>query len=404
MPRKRTANGAPQLAKRPESPCWQIRYYDAERRKVALRSTGTEDIEEAQAALAEFLGSGNQTQPPADPVPDIGVTLFGVLDAYYAEYAANLPSAQQAKAAISHLKEILGDIQVSTLDVKTQQTYVGRRDEDEIKASTISRELSVLRSALYYAKEGGRVGEIPQIYDLPPSEPRCRWLTPAEVDKLVNACMESTRYRHVALYVLLGVTTAARPEALLDLQWDQVDLNGGIIHLNPNGRAQTTKFRPIVRMTEQLRAALETAKADRETDYVIEWAGYPVGSIKKAFASAAERAGLSDVTPYTLRHTAATWMAQRGVSLWEIAGFLGHKDTRMVQRHYAHHHPDYQKNASKAVAETLAEAGIATQLRPKERNEANRMRRQKRRNPQVSLGVSMVGAAGIEPATPTMST
>ncbi len=53
----------------------------------------------------------------------------------------------------------------------------------------------------------------------------------------------------------------------------------------------------------------------------------PVKSVKTAFASAVELAKLSrkhgNVTPHTLRHTAATWLMQRGVDPWCAAGFLG---------------------------------------------------------------------------------
>jgi integrase len=66
-----------------------------------------------------------------------------------------------------------------------------------------------------------------------------------------------------------------------------------------------------------------------------------------------------DVTPYVLRHMAATWMTQDGVPLWTIAGFLGHSDIRMVEKHYAHHHPDYQKVAAQAIGQRLAKLKLA---------------------------------------------
>jgi integrase len=50
------------------------------------------------------------------------------------------------------------------------------------------------------------------------------------------------------------------------------------------------------------------------------------------------------VTPHTFRHTWATWAAQRGVPLFEIAGMLG--DTmKTVEKNYAHHHPDHLRGA-----------------------------------------------------------
>ena len=42
-------------------------------------------------------------------------------------------------------------------------------------------------------------------------------------------------------------------------------------------------------------------------------------------------------------------LAQACLDLWQIAGMLGHKDTRMVERIYAKHHPDFQKRATEAL-------------------------------------------------------
>jgi hypothetical protein len=56
----------------------------------------------------------------------------------------------------------------------------------------------------------------------------------------------------------------------------------------------------------------------------VEFNGKPVSSVKKGFRSAVRLAGLPGrVTPHTLRHTAATWLIQRGVPIWEAAGLLG---------------------------------------------------------------------------------
>ena len=74
-------------------------------------------------------------------------------------------------------------------------------------------------------------------------------------------------------------------------------------------------------------------------DHFVEWAGQPVRSVKTAFNSAVRLAGLpGDVTPHTLRHTAATWLMQAGVDKWEADGFLG-MSVEMLDRVYGHHHP-----------------------------------------------------------------
>jgi len=82
---------------------------------------------------------------------------------------------------------------------------------------------------------------------------------------------------------------------------------------------------------------------------VIEWGGHRVLSIKKGFRAACDRAGLSDVTPHVLRHTAASWMAMAGVPMLEISRYLGHSSVAVTERVYAKLHPDYLKTASEAL-------------------------------------------------------
>jgi integrase len=68
----------------------------------------------------------------------------------------------------------------------------------------------------------------------------------------------------------------------------------------------------------------------------------------RAWATARARAGLDDVTPHTLKHTAVTWAMQKGVDKWQAAGFFG-TTYETLERNYAHHHPDFQKSAVEAM-------------------------------------------------------
>ena len=326
-----------------------------------------------------------------------------VLQFYHARHAARLAGAEQAAIAIRHLT---GDL----ADETRQQVYVDHHyNEGGVSAGTIDRELSVLRAAIRFCGERWPGAEVPDILSLPRADGRTRWLTPGEADRLLSAAQSP----HIRLFMLLMLATAARPEAVLDMQWAQVDFAGCRIHLNPEGRVQTSKTRPTVPLQNRaLVAALRHAQSLAETDYVIEHAGYPVGSVKKGFRLTAERAGFrrGEVTPYVLRHTAATWMAQDGVPLWDIAGFLGHRDTRMVDRHYAHHHPDYLAQAGASLDSRLSGlaaarsgAGDGDMGASMRQDLAHKETIKSRRKGRKSLK-NVVGAAGIEPATPTMST
>ena len=95
-----------------------------------------------------------------------------------------------------------------------------------------------------------------------------------------------------------------------------------------------------------------------------EFNGKPVGSVKKGFKTAVGLARLpGKFTPHTLRHTAATWLMQRGVPIREAAGFLG-LSPAVLQDTHGHHHPDRlhgaavaigQKDRYVSVAETVAD-------------------------------------------------
>jgi len=412
MPAKRTTAGDPRLEKRTDSPNWQIRFYCPERRTIRYVSTGTRNREIAEAALADFQARQSD-EPATSPVGRRSISagrpddprLFEILDAYWEEHAQFLESSERSAYSIRRIKEGYGDIPVSAIDADLQIEYATARWWDGVSAATISTEVSSLRAALNRAVNENLVARAPKIYDIARGGPRTRWLTEDEFRRLLNACADPRHY-HVYLYCLLALSTAGRPGAILNLRWEQIDFDAGVVFLNPAHRGQTDKTNATVPLTRQLREALQVAYSVRETDYVIEWAGYPINSIKKAFRRATERAGLEDVTPYTLRHTAATWMAKRGISLWKIACYLGHADTRMVERTYAHHHPSFNSEASHALEDGLGdiEARDASQMRPKKARTTARRKTPETRNPRVSPGVSVVGAAGIEPATPAMST
>ena len=71
----------------------------------------------------------------------------------------------------------------------------------------------------------------------------------------------------------------------------------------------------------------------------------PVSSVKTAFKSAVRLAGLGPgISPHTLRHTAATWLMQKGADPWQAAGYLG-MSLEVLLNTYGHHHPDYLSDA-----------------------------------------------------------
>jgi integrase len=110
---------------------------------------------------------------------------------------------------------------------------------------------------------------------------------------------------------------------------------------------QRAKGRATVPMTGDTREILLRAREAALTEYVIEYAGRRVLSVKRAFRAAVDRAGLpKGVSPHVLRHSAAVHMAESSVPMAEIAQFLGHSSESVTYRVYARFSPDFLRRAA----------------------------------------------------------
>jgi integrase len=324
-----------------------IVWYEGGRQR--RKSTGTADRREAEARLAEFLRERELAQRPAGPAEPGSFLIASALDLYGTLHAPHTADPQRIAYAMVPLLNFWGDLKVDAITKQTCRQYATWRER---APATIRRELTTLRAALNFAFEEGRLTRVPHV-ELPEKpDGKDRWLTHTEAARLLNAAR--TGYANVRLYlplyILIGLYTGARPGAILALRWPQVDLEAGRIDFAPIGTRRTSKRKvrgqPIPR---RLMTFLRLAKK-RGTDlgYVIHDSGASIKDIGGSFGGACIRAGLRDVTPHTLRHTCGTWMAQQGVPLHMIGGWLGHTDARTTEL-YAHHHPDHMKAALAAA-------------------------------------------------------
>ena len=237
------------------------------------------------------------------------------------------------------LAPTFGNLRPDQVTREVCRAYTERRRKAGIADGTIIKDLGVLKAAVNWGGKGlGAAFEMPAA---PP--PRERYLTKAERDRLLEAC----DLPHLKLFVELAIGTGGRAGALLDLTWDRVDLERGQIRLS-RGEGRR-KGRATVSIPDRLVKALREAQRAATTEWVIEWASKPVKTLKRSFETACVKAGLEDVTPHVLRHTAAVWMAEAGVPMSQIAQFLGHTKTSITERVYARYSPDFLRNAAKAL-------------------------------------------------------
>lgn len=226
--------------------------------------------------------------------------------------------------------------------------------------ATLNRYLVALGALYTWARRNRLVArgfESPtrHIEKRPETRGRVRYLSKDERERLLIACQESP-WPRLYLLVLMAMTTGARRGELLGLRWRDVDLDRGEARigedaatLTKNGDARSLILLPQVAV-ELAKFAPKDAATSEALVFRSRLRPSQPYAMEQAWRDAVTEAGIKDFRFHDLRHTAASYMAQSGASLLEIADTLGHRQLRMVQR-YAHLNTDSRRRLMGRVFE-----------------------------------------------------
>ncbi len=306
------------------------------RRRFRLRDGLSQG--EAAAELTRFVKSRELLLDREDK------RIADVVKLYIKDREIDGKSIEKQKFSWKALEPFFGHLLPDDVEKELCDLYRDHRKKMGRKEGTIWTELSVLRAALNWAVKRRKIKRAPFIWL--PDQPRAkeRHLTREEADQF----LAQIHMPHLKLFVNLALATAARAGALFELKWAKVDFQRRQIDLRAEG-AESNKRRAIVPINDTLLAALQEAQRGALTPFVVEWAGTRIHTVKGAFQRACERCGWDDVTPHTLRHTAAVWMAEAGVPMSVISQYLGHTSTAVTEKTYARYSPTYLKTAAAAL-------------------------------------------------------
>jgi type 1 fimbriae regulatory protein FimB/type 1 fimbriae regulatory protein FimE len=161
------------------------------------------------------------------------------------------------------------------------------------------------------------------------------YLTPDEVERLMDAAGKIGRHRHRdRTLVLIAYRHALRVSELVALRWDQVDLKQGLLHVNraKNGSSSTHPLRG-----PEIRALRRLQRDYPETPYVFvteRKSPLTTSSVRKIIARAGQKAGIGfPVHPHMLRHACGFKLANDGQDTRAIQHYLGHKNIQHTVRY-----------------------------------------------------------------------
>lgn len=226
--------------------------------------------------------------------------------------------------------------------------------------ATLNRYLVALGALYTWARRNRR---LPRGFESPTkhiekhkeSAGRVRYLSNDERERLLTACQASP-WPRLYLLVLMAITTGARRGELLGLRWKDIDIDRGEARIGEdastttkNGDARSLILLPAAAVELARFAPKDAATSDALVFRSRLRPSQPY-SMHQAWRDAVADAGLRNFRFHDLRHTAASYMAQHGASLLEIADTLGHRQLRMVQR-YAHLNTDSRRRLMTRVFE-----------------------------------------------------
>lgn len=350
---------------RKDSPLWWCTYIDRSGERIR-RSTGEVDREAAKRRRAEWLAAEQTTGAAGGARHTFDELMLAWLDAgeTFKGRAKTAGSRERDERCVAALYSRFSGWMLQqdqppatverVIDGPAVYGYAVARRSQGVSEAGIRRELAVLGAAINYARALWSWPIVDPTRGRKPvaEDSRVRWITHEEATRLLAAARQEPRAPHIADWIKLALNTGCRRGELLGLTWDRVDLARGVIYLEPEHNK--SRKRQSVPLNEAAREALIGRARFRATYcpaspwVFVDKQGERIANVRKAFATACQRAGIKDFTPHDCRHTAATWMVMAGVPLHTVQAVLRHS-TIAATEIYAHHAPESARAAVDAI-------------------------------------------------------
>ena len=289
------------------------------------------------ARLAELE---RETEPP---LAESGRTLHDLICAYRAGHLPTLRDQRYYGRILDWWDGECGRIDLAQLDLikisKSRDQLLSR-----VAPATVVRHLAVLSSVCSYGvKHLHWLGDNPVSKVARPKiqNQQTRWLSDDERARLLCVC-ESSDSPDLLDAVLVALATGCRSGELYALRWESVDLKRSTITFaNRKNNADLIQTLPA-EIAQRLRA-----RKLRSSRVVV----FP-HNVRRSWTTALRLAQIEKFRWHDLRHSCASYLAQSGFSLVEIAAHLGHESTQSTQR-YAHLSAETTRRTSTAVADRI---------------------------------------------------
>jgi integrase len=198
--------------------------------------------------------------------------------------------------------------------------------------ATVNRHKSALSVVFAFACRQYELPDNPALHipSLTEDNSCIRFLSSEERKRLFEACKGSS-WDKLHLLVLMAITTGARKGELTSLCWNDIDFGRqtAFVKTSKNGEPK------VLPLTDSVIKELLIYKEDNGLLFPSRLIPNKPFCFTKPWYRALEDAQIKDFRFHDLRHSCASYLAQSGASLLEIADVLGHKQIQVTKR-YTH--------------------------------------------------------------------
>lgn len=325
------------LKQREENGIWYIWQYDEQTGQCQRFSTRTRDRGAADKKLAEHI-----IKLPQQQFADI--TLIQIMLRYYEHYGKQRFSRDTIRRVIGLVAEYEPETRLYDFNIARQTTFARHCGKT---MSTQRRYMGIVRAATQWSFDREEIPTMPAFVKIVAQDNE--GVEPFTIDEL-RALFAAAEHDRERFLLLLCLSNAPRPGAAVDLTWDRINAETGVVDYNMPGRERTKKRRARAPLPDLARAYLE---AHRSIGPVIQYRGRRQKGFKMTFMRLAERAKVNG-TIYGIRKAASIWLRKEGVPEWDIKGMLGHAIGGETER-YAHYRPEYMRAAADSMERLLRE-------------------------------------------------
>lgn len=277
------------------------------------------------------------------------LTLEQVYLLYLKEKNFSKKSLEWQMCSMRYILSKLGSMPIAEISKGHILQVMSDLGQTGIKQATVRGHLSVLRTVMNWSADRDYCPQIkfPKL----PAANYTKFIPPTQDEVATIMAVAPDRVRRV---VILGTQTGARvwPSEMLGLKWEDVNFAQKYIRIHGAKKNLEMQWREVPLSDEMVSLMEDWHKADMEKgiEYLIHYQGKPVRSLKTAWGSTLEKAGITRrIRPYDLRHAFATEMIAGGADVGTVANLMGHSTPTMLLKHYQHVLDKQKRSAIQAL-------------------------------------------------------